>query len=627
MNSELHNTWKTIVGNVAVENPELTYKTDKVANTSLDDLPTVTIDNSHNDQQQHAIQNDNEMIDISGAAYSEIDEMAATEPMTVGGQQSDAFHDETIVSVDAPKFTHDETIASVDVREFDTFHDETIATVADKTEEVYANIGEDSQIDETMDTVVDVRVPNITISDAPQVVENFTVHNSSHDTNYLEEDTVVFPSDVSNISQLTHNTSFSSLQIHQEIARGGMGVVLKGKQNSLRREIAIKRLHDQDDETNKKKFVMEARVTAFLDHPNIIPIHELGMDPEGNPLLTMKLVRGKSWKQLLSEEKDKTGTHDHIHKHLEILLRVSDALAYAHSKKIVHNDLKPANIMVGEFGEVFLMDWGIAVSLDKSENAPTLYKAAIDTPMGTPNYMSPELANGEGDKIGPWTDIYLLGGILYYVLMGKAPHHSGNIWESIRLSSEGHIPTISEDIPEELRNICYKTLQKDPEDRYRSVEELQDAIHKFLNHWESINITKEAQEFLSFGHNVLKELTDGKHTLEDVRKKIPNPYCPISRALFGFNEALRIWPENPEALVGKREGFILYCEIAICHKDFNLAKRVLSDMNNQEDAQRLKEKLEKMESQNDCERVSRDPRAIITAIVIAVIGFALGKLL
>ncbi|BBM86770.1 serine/threonine-protein kinase [Candidatus Uabimicrobium amorphum] len=615
MNSELHNTWKTIVGNVAVENPELTYKIDKVANTSLHDLPTVKIDNIGNSKLQ-PIQH-NEMIDISGFDSGEIDDMAATEPMTVGGEQSDAFGEETI--------------ASVDVKRPDTFFDETIATVADKTEEIHGNVSHED-IDETMDTVADVRVSNITISDmdSPQMVNEFTINDSSAE-NYLEGDTVVLPVD-SHVNKIrcedpTQNNSLSSLQVHQEIARGGMGVILKGKQNSLRREIAIKRLHDQDDETNKKKFVMEARVTAFLDHPNIIPIHELGMDTEGNPLLTMKLVRGKSWRQLLKDEKQQIGTPDHIQKHLEILLRVSDALAYAHSKKIIHNDLKPANIMVGEFGEVFLMDWGIAVSLDKSENAPTLHKTAIDTPMGTPNYMSPELSNGEGKKIGPWTDVYLLGGILYYVLMGKAPHHSNTIWESIRLSSEGHIPEIDDRIPEELRNICYKTLQKDPEDRYRSMEELQDAIHKFLNHWESINITKEAQEFLDIAHDVLKELTNGKNNLEEVRKKIPNPYCPISRALFGFNEALRIWPENPEAVEGKRQGSILYCEVGICQKDFNLAERVLGDIDDEQEKRRLKEKLDKMAVQDHCQKVKRDPRAMVAAVVIAVVAFTLGKLL
>ncbi|BBM84857.1 serine/threonine-protein kinase [Candidatus Uabimicrobium amorphum] len=423
------------------------------------------------------------------------------------------------------------------------------------TEEYYPNTNEEtSNQEDTMPTVADKK----------RVIIDDDLYAAAVSSSFHQDTSSV------------HSNSFSTLEIHKEIARGGMGVVLKGQQNSLQRDIAIKKLLNAEDEQavdEKKKFVMEARVTAFLDHPNIIPIHELGVDHDGNPLITMKLVRGKSWKQILGENTSEEYSPDYMKEQINILINVCNALSYAHSKNIIHNDLKPANIMVGEFGEVFVMDWGIAVTTDEN-NAITIHRSTIQSPMGTPHYMAPELAMGQGDVIGSWTDTYLLGAILYRILMGRPPHVADNLWGCISLSAEGNIPPFRDDIPEELVEICTKSLQRNPDDRYHTMDQFKKALQDFKVHWESIQITEDSQEYLVMGRQIYKDLQ--VKSKEEVLKEHPNPYCPLSRALFGFGEALRIWPENPKALAGNREGAVLYFKLGLIDKNYDLCRMVLA---------------------------------------------------
>ncbi|WP_372364673.1 serine/threonine-protein kinase [Candidatus Uabimicrobium sp. HlEnr_7] len=527
MNSNLQNTWKTIVANATIEDAGHTYKTrGLIEKTSFVDLPTLTVKSRNTEGKIEKI----ELPEI-------IDHAAATEAF--GVKDNDR---EFTVGKEAKNNAPDDTLPTVKDKEQIKIDDELYPTV---TNEQF-----DSEISKA------------------------------------NEDTIVSPLTVNDNNKVIHTpqmqpNSFSTLEIHNEIARGGMGVVLKGQQNSLMRDIAIKKLLDNDETENdveeKKKFVMEARVTAFLDHPNIIPIHELGVDHDGNPLITMKLVRGKSWKQILNNYKPEKYCPEYISEQLGILINICNALSYAHNKNIIHSDLKPANIMVGEFGEVFVMDWGIAVTTDL-DSTITMHKSMITSPMGTPHYMAPELAAGEGEKIGPWTDTYLLGAILYRILMGKPPHTGSNLWACIHLASEGNIPPFRDDIPGELVNICTKAIQKNPQDRYTSMNDFKKAIQEFSEHWESIQITDESYNFLQFGKKIFQEFQEKSRA--EVLKEYPNPYCPISRSLFGFNEALRIWSENPKAIAGSKEGMILYFKMGLVNKNYELCCFVIGKSKN-----------------------------------------------
>ncbi len=188
-----------------------------------------------------------------------------------------------------------------------------------------------------------------------------------------------------------------------------MGEVVAARQTALGREVAIKRLPRSGvTARDQARFRSEAILASSLDHPNIVPIHDLGVDQEGRTFFAMKKVQGTHWgarfRQLGEAE------------NLEILIRVCDAVAFAHSRGVLHRDLKPDNIMIGEFGEVLLMDWGLAVRLDD------LHRESSRFASGSPAYMAPEMACADNAAIGIRSDVYLLGACLYELLVGEPPH-------------------------------------------------------------------------------------------------------------------------------------------------------------------------------------------------------------
>jgi hypothetical protein len=175
-----------------------------------------------------------------------------------------------------------------------------------------------------------------------------------------------------------------------EIARGGMGAVLRAIDGDIRREVAVKFLLDQADRQKKLRFVEEAQITGQLEHPNIVPIHELGVDAQGQLFFTMKLVQGRSLAEVLDQlrQNPKTAEKEYpLSRLLNVFVNVCHALAYAHARGVVHRDLKPANLMLGDFGEVYVMDWGLAKVLASwGREAPGQegHAAAVPLPGGTP---------------------------------------------------------------------------------------------------------------------------------------------------------------------------------------------------------------------------------------------------
>ncbi|BBM83484.1 serine/threonine protein kinase [Candidatus Uabimicrobium amorphum] len=290
------------------------------------------------------------------------------------------------------------------------------------------------------------------------------------------------------VREVRDNVTTANYHCNEEIGKGGMGIVFRGFQNNLQREIAIKKLRPEKI-NQEKKFIGEALVTAFLEHPNIVPVHDLGRGTENEILLAMKMVGGTSWKELLHPtQKDSVQKAQNFDRdtHLRILLVVCNAIAFAHSKGIVHNDIKPENVMIGEFGEVQVMDWGLAVNIKEHKESRTIHRSEVAAPMGTPCYIAPELVGGEGDKIGEWTDVYLLGAVLYEIIAGKPPHRGDTMWEVLVSSYKGNMPEFDNAFPRELRNICLKAMAREPQDRYPSVKEFQKAVNKYLRNRESL---------------------------------------------------------------------------------------------------------------------------------------------
>lgn len=309
----------------------------------------------------------------------------------------------------------------------------------------------------------------------------------------------------------------------EEIGRGGMGRVLAAHDRDLHRDVALKVIRedklaaDDSDDTHARsirlaRFLEEAQVTGQLDHPGIVPVHELGLDASGRLFFAMKLVRGDDLSRVL--ELAREGLDDWSETRVVgVLLKVCEALAYAHEKRVIHRDLKPSNIRIGRFGAVYVTDWGLARVLGRddgrdlrvrelepasstapvysrradSEASSSLLHTVDGTPIGTPMFMSPEQAMGRVDRMGPQTDVYGVGAILYTLLTGRTPYVSPftqveplQIVQWIREGPPEPVLELAPRATPELVAICEKAMQRDPAARYADMSELAGELRNYL---------------------------------------------------------------------------------------------------------------------------------------------------
>lgn len=280
---------------------------------------------------------------------------------------------------------------------------------------------------------------------------------------------------------------------------GGMGKVMLAVQRPLQREVAVK-LPKSAVVTPQltAELLREAMVTGRLEHPNIVPVHLLGRSTAGAPFFVMKRIEGTAWRQLLDEPATLAQfgrrADDVLGFHLSVLLEVCDAVAFAHSRGVLHRDLKPDNVMLGRFGEVYVLDWGIAVTL---RDDPLLSRAADSRGIcGTPGYMAPEMASGEGHKLSERTDVYLLGALLHHILAGRPPHRGATVIEVLTEAWEGKPPTFAATVPDELAAVCRKAMARDSAQRFASVQEFRDSLEGFLRRRDSLALAAEAERRL-----------------------------------------------------------------------------------------------------------------------------------
>jgi len=314
--------------------------------------------------------------------------------------------------------------------------------------------------------------------------------------------------------------SFGRYRLKDIAGRGGMGVVLRVWDNDLKRHLAMKVCRSDGDEghadaaANSRsmgRFLEEAQVTGQLDHPGIVPVHELGLDDRGGVYFTMKLVRGHDlghvYQQVLEGRDGWTRTRT-----VGVLSKVCEAMAYAHHKGVIHRDLKPANVMVGDFGAVYVMDWGLARVMGtpdaKDSGSPLLEpsdpvrsdrrdfgSASPDSPilteegevMGTPAYMSPEQAMGRLSEVGPQSDVYSMGAMLYHLLAGAMPYaESGDavdnfaIWALAREGAPQPLADVAPDAPPELVAICERAMARSLSERYETMWSLAEDLRAYL---------------------------------------------------------------------------------------------------------------------------------------------------
>jgi serine/threonine-protein kinase len=278
------------------------------------------------------------------------------------------------------------------------------------------------------------------------------------------------------------------LRIYAELARGGMGRIHPATDRNLLRHVALKRL---DKELAKEPFyrdgfVAEAQITGQLEHPNIVPVHELAIDERGVPYFTMKLVQGVSLLRWLRDPGRPVGSSERLEQGLEIFVKVCDAVAYAHHRGVIHRDLKPENVMVAAFGQVYVMDWGLA-RLSKTRPASG-HTSQMEAPgaVGTPGYMAPEQARGNPSEMDERSDVFGLGAVLYEIVSGKTPYSDHEDPESIlRKARAGAIVPIDEalagiGVSKRLRAIVARATAPHPEDRHPDVVALQGEVVAFL---------------------------------------------------------------------------------------------------------------------------------------------------
>ena len=399
------------------------------------------------------------------------------------------------------------------------------------------------------------------------------------------------------------------------LGRGGMGLVCLARNRALGRDVALKLVQDSTNKEKVDAFVREARITGMLQHPNVVPVYDLAMDDQGQVFYTMKRLSGVSWEDLLSpgrildsdvrtrlEARKASMSPDD---HLEILEKVCEAVAYAHSKGLIHRDLKPSNVMIGDFGEVLVGDWGLAMEF--GNNNPYLKDPTLVPKLaGTPAYMAPEMAKGELARLGPETDVYLLGGILYRLLVGEPPHSvDGSVHAAVEQAASGACVApidICSSLDPNLSAIAVKALSPRMEDRYHDALEFKEAIRRYRSHAKSLKVSRSALKtlgrliFLLGGaaNDAFEAEPRGFETLEQELplleknfgragrplddEQAVRAYALVGECIGSFRRALELWSGNEAARSGLERARQLAFLFAIRQGDLAVARHYLDEI-------------------------------------------------
>lgn len=278
------------------------------------------------------------------------------------------------------------------------------------------------------------------------------------------------------------------------IAEGGMGVIRRGRQVSMKREVAIKTTYQDDTAAARQAILSEAHATGQLEHPNIIPIYVLAEDGRGAPVIVMKKIEGVTWDEVIQDPgKAPVDQLIDLDFHVDVFLKVIDAVRFSHSRGIVHRDIKPENVMIGHFGEVYLLDWGLAVAV--SEEAPDFVTPVRDASglRGTPAYMAPEMTLSDASLIDERTDVFLLGATLFHVLFGTAPFWDDSPIKSLVRANQCQPYRPGREAPSELAAVARRAMARAPDERFASVEGFRDAVLAYRSHRDASALTREAE--------------------------------------------------------------------------------------------------------------------------------------
>ncbi len=344
------------------------------------------------------------------------------------------------------------------------------------------------------------------------------------------------------------NQTAPELQVKGTLGEGGMGLVELAEQLSVGREVAVKKVREAArSEQATLTLLREGWTTGYLEHPNIVPVYTLGRDEQGDAIIVMKRISGTSWLEVIEDPSrvpEGFDGSDPLELHVEILSQVCNAVHFAHSRGIIHRDLKPENVMLGGFGEVYVLDWGIAVSLTEDHGGRFAQARDVKTPAGTPVYMAPEMVEADGEELGVHTDVFLLGAILYDVLAGRPPFAASTVMQAMLRAHRCEPPPLPEGAPAALVAICERAMSREPGERYESAGALREALQDYRHRRQSRRLALEGEE----RSRELAALLHGEERGEEVDEGVI--YRTFGECRFAFEQALKIHADTSEAQVG-----------------------------------------------------------------------------
>ncbi len=361
------------------------------------------------------------------------------------------------------------------------------------------------------------------------------------------------------------------LAVERTLGEGGMGIVRLAEQRSLGRKVAVKTLREgATDRDAVIKLLREAWITGSLEHPNVVPVYDVGLDAAGGPQIVLKRIEGVVWHDVMHEPheiKQRFGADDPLEWNLAILAQVCRAVHFAHSRGVLHRDIKPGNVMIGEFGEVYVLDWGIAVSLrDDGTGRFPLASDATDL-AGTPVYMAPEMLGGESSRLTERTDVYLLGATLHELVIGRPPHE-GTTMQTIVASIVKSEPDLA-GVSSELAKVIRRALAPKGDDRHASADELRLALERYGKHRGSMRLVERAAESLA---RLRASIASG-----EPRRVL---YNLLGECRFGYRAALVEFGENDDARIGLRDALLAMVEQELTAGDPESAALLLDEVEN-----------------------------------------------
>ncbi len=377
-----------------------------------------------------------------------------------------------------------------------------------------------------------------------------------------------------------------------ELGAGGEGQVLAVRDAVLGRQVAVK-VARRYEAAGLDRFIAEARITASLEHPSILPVHDIGRDPSGRPWFAMRAARGRSLATLIAElqASNRPAQVAGIPERVEVMVRVCDAVAYAHAHGLVHRDLKPANILAGEFGEVIVLDWGTAARIgERATHA-----------VGTPLYMPPEQARAEAAD--QRSDLYCIAATLWHLLFLKpAAETAVDAEEFWRRKREGKLadPPAGHAVPAALLAILRTALAAEPAGRWPDVPTLRRQLHGWLGHQEAIALGTRADAALAAAR-----ATPG--------------HGAFAKVCEAYRHALALWPELPGAAEGLRAAQLEHAHHAVAVGDLELAGQLITELGD------TPASLSTLLDQAQAQRLHEQRRgrwlagAVVTAVIFAVL--------